>query len=179
MAKRVTTTIRQDDFWDNDDLVTHKQKRKKHTGRNFGIIIIIVLLLLTGLIYMKNYKYTGVQQRAQQQIKSAENNKAQTTPAVKQPPVDLSFSGIGKSSTNEFALPAGNYLVSYSFSNAGPNTSSVPEITCANTSVWHVFSGMTGSGSKSTFVSISPSTKCIYNSGTSSGVQWTVKIVNS
>ena len=170
MAKRVTTTIGQSDFWDNDDLVTLKQKRKKHTGRNIGII---VLLLIAGLLI---FTVIAINQLKKSTV---ENSKAQTTTVVKQSPIDLSFSGSGESPTAEFALPEGNYLVSFSFSTTDSNILSSPEITCADTTDYHVFTGLYGSGSGSEFVSIYTSTKCIYDPGTSSGVQWTVKIVNS
>lgn len=180
MAKRVTTTIGQSDFWDKDDLVTLNQKRKKHTGRNIGIIVFIVVLLLVGLITMMMISYTGIQRTAQQQMKIVDNSNTQTTPAVTQPPIDLSFSGSGTSSTNEFALPEGNYLVSYSFSTTDPNSISSSDITCVNyLDTQEIPNVITGSGSGSDFRSINPSTKCTYDVTASSGVQWTVKIVKS
>ena len=172
MAKRVTTTIRQSDFWDNDDLVTLRQKRKKHTGRNIGII---VLLLIAGLLIFTVIAINQLKKSA------VENSNAQTTTAVKQSPIDLSFSGSGTSPTNEFALPEGNYLVSFSFSTSSSYNISSSEITCVNPFDDQTLpdSVITGSGSASDFISISPSTNCTYDVTTSSGVQWTAKIVNS
>lgn len=183
MAKKVTTSIRdENDFWADEDFVSSKRspEGQKKLG-NTGLVIlatvaVCVILVVIVVVAYNNIKYRA--QNTQYQYEQSTGN-SQDTPAVTSEPVDISLSGTGLSSTDQFELPTGDYLVSYNYSNNlgtyGP-TNFISHIKCAGSVNYYIENNITASGSGSEYISVVKPTKCVYGVDAAPQAQWSVSI---
>lgn len=186
MAKRVTNPIKSNELWDDDEITTLAQSPKGQPNNGALVVVLSVIIVLL-LAFASIFAYHSIQERAnttqQQYDTQIQSSPAEEPIEEKREPVNISLSGSGASSTQQFELASGTYLVSFTFSNNASTygaTNFISKIKCADSSITHIANDIAASGSGSEYLSLYGNTKCTYNAESASPqAQWTATITDS
>lgn len=157
---------------------------------NIGLVIALTLLVVFLLLFVSMMIYDSVRNQAKVSLGQEAANTGtpeSTIPAERPKPVSLELSGKGQSSSDQFELSAGSYLVKYSFKNNlnyygsfSDGTNFISKIKCDNGHVLHVSNTIAGEGSGSEYLKVNTTAKCFYLiEEAASGSSWTVSINNN
>lgn len=145
-----------------------------------GVVVGLTLLIVNVIIPQRQ---TGTESMSRPTNQPIEQAPPKTTTVVD--PINISFSGYGQSSTEQFELPRGSYLVKYEFSNnAGTyvdNGHFGSQIECAKKILpFSIANHLSSSGSGSKYIDIEERSKCFYVVHNSeSNAKWSVNIVEN
>lgn len=182
MAKRVTTPIR---------LTNENNGYKEPKKSKAGLVLIVALLVMVVFMIIMMLVGRAMQEQANTARKYEEQSQQNIQPQQPEEPVEpvnIQLSGTGQSSTEQFELPSGSYLVSYSFSNNlnhygsfSDGTNFISKIICSDSYYSKSISNtIAGSGSGSEYMNVGAGTKCFYQvESASSSANWSITINNS
>jgi hypothetical protein len=194
MAKKVTTPIKRnnpDDFWGEDLTQDNYSHKKKSTVKITAIVVGVLALLIIAPVAWAYFSW----QNGQKDTSGNDNSPSQQyqpsspEPEIVREPISLTFSGVGMSSTEQFELWGGNYLLTYDYSNnavhyeymgdAGNNF--ISKLKCSDTvSSKAIVNDISISGSGSEYVGIRIDTKCFYQVKTSTDdAKWSITITSN
>lgn len=189
MAKRVTTSIKYngDDFWDDETGKVRNVRARKSKSNVVSVVILTLLVcVLLAIISIAAYNSIKNQARTQQQYGEEQNDNHVVEQSK---PINISQSGKGMSSTEQFEMPTGNYLISYSYANnavyygehiGNEGTNFISEIKCASGMSYPITNDISIDGKGSEYVAISEVTKCFYQvEKADSKAEWSIKIVDN
>lgn len=157
---------------------------------NIGLVIALTLLVVFLLLFVSMMVYDSVRNQAKVSLGQEAANTGtpeSTIPTERPKPVSLELSGKGQSSSDQFELLAGSYLVKYSFKNNlnyygsfSDGTNFISEIKCNDGSSLPVSNAMAGEGAGSEYLRIGTKVKCFYLvEKAASSSSWTVSINNN
>lgn len=178
MAKRVTTPL---------GVVSKNGPAHKS---NIGLVIALTLLIVVLLLFVSMMLYDSIRNQAKTSPEQEAVNTTTPVPSVSEEgpkPVNLDLSGKGQSSSDQFELLAGGYLIKYNFKNNLENygsfsdgTNFISKIKCDDGYTLHVSNAMAGEGAGSEYLKIGTKAKCFYLvESAAPSATWSVSINNS
>lgn len=176
MAKRVSTPVGLANLSNNE-----KTPKKSDVG--FVLLIALLLVVLVVSIVLINNALEE-QEGARQQAESSQTVQPVQKPAE---PVNIKLSGSGQSSTEQFELASGKYLVGYSFSNNlnyygsfSDGANFISGVKCSDGFSLSISNDISSEGSGSEYLTIDTAKKCFYRvEKASSNASWSISISNS
>lgn len=178
MAKKVTT-------------FGSANKSYRDHKRNTIPAVIITLLVIILVVVLSAVSYNSIKERAKtEQVYEQTKNEddSLTTKSVEQAkPSNIQLSGAGQSSSEQFELPAGNYLVKYSFNknlsyygSFSEGTNFISEIKCSDGFSLGISNAISGEGTGSEYLTIDMTKKCFYQvEKASPSSSWSISISSS